>query len=57
MAAVVVEGAVVRAVETVVVSEVDLEGDTSVDKLLHHPSKINLSSRPWEEGSERLRAI
>jgi hypothetical protein len=28
-----------------------------VDKLLHHPSKINLSSRPWEEGSERLRAI
>ena len=52
MAAVVVEGAVARAVGIVAVSGVDSEGDTSVDQLPHHPSKINPSSRPWEEGSE-----
>ena len=52
MAAVAVEGAVARAVGIVAVSEVDSEGGTSVDQLPHHPSKINPSSRPWEEGSE-----
>ena len=52
MEAVGVEGAVARAVGIVAASGVGMEGDTSVDKLLHHPSKINHSSRPWEEGSE-----
>ena len=50
-AAVVVEGAAVRAVETAAVSGAGLEEDTSTDRRPRHPSKIGHSSRPWA-GSE-----
>lgn len=50
-AAVVVEGAVARAVETAAVSGAGLEEDTSADRPTRHPSKISRSSRPWA-GSE-----